>query len=317
MGTERAVRLTQGKNIKVFNSAADCGRFLYGDQYASSKGFMFKCLKENRVIKGWNIEYFDKSPYKHDFKRLFFDIETSPNIVYSWRIGRKIYIDHENIINERAIICICWKWEGQDEINAVRWKDGDDREMLIKFAEVFNSADEIVGQNSESFDIKWFRTRCLYHRIPVNPRIVSLDTLQIAIRKFNFNSNKLEYMGKFLGFGGKIKTDFDLWKQVLNGNKKALAQMIDYCKRDVDLLEKVFNELFRYTEHRSHVAVELGRDKIDCPKCGSIKHHFNRTHTTKMGIVRVQMQCNECAAYYTVSNRTYLDSLKHIKEVTE
>lgn len=31
------------------------------------------------------------------FKRLFFDIETSPNIVFSWNIGRDISIDYENI----------------------------------------------------------------------------------------------------------------------------------------------------------------------------------------------------------------------------
>ena len=42
-------------------------------------------------------------------KRLFFDIETSPNIVYSWRTGYNLTITTENIITERAIICISYK----------------------------------------------------------------------------------------------------------------------------------------------------------------------------------------------------------------
>jgi hypothetical protein len=42
-------------------------------------------------------------------KRLFFDIETSPNIGYFWRAGYKLNIGHENIIEERKIICISYK----------------------------------------------------------------------------------------------------------------------------------------------------------------------------------------------------------------
>jgi hypothetical protein len=37
-------------------------------------------------------------------KRLFFDIETSPNIGLFWSAGFKLNIAPENIIKERAII---------------------------------------------------------------------------------------------------------------------------------------------------------------------------------------------------------------------
>ena len=42
----------------------------------------------------------------HNIKRLFFDIETSPNIGYFWRAGYKLNIGADNIIEERKIICI-------------------------------------------------------------------------------------------------------------------------------------------------------------------------------------------------------------------
>lgn len=181
-------------------------------------------------------------------KRLFFDIEVSPNIVLSWSVGYELDIPHDNIIQERAIICICWKWEGDDKINSLQWNKGCDKELLQKFAKVLDSADEVVTQNGDAFDIKWVRTRCIYHRIPLSAKFNSYDTLKMAKASFRFNSNRLDYMGKFLGIGGKIKTEPDLWKNILmNGDKKSLNDMITYCKMDVQRLEEVFQQLKEYT----------------------------------------------------------------------
>lgn len=180
-------------------------------------------------------------------KKLFFDIEVSPNIVLSWRVGNDITLPHDCIVQERAIICIGYKWEGENKVSALQWNKGCDKEMLIKFAKIIDSADEVVTQNGDSFDIKWLRARCLFHRIPVSPKFNSIDTLKMAKSGFNFNSNKLDYMGKFLGFGGKIKTDPDLWKNiVLTGDKKALADMVTYCKMDVQRLEEIYHALQPY-----------------------------------------------------------------------
>jgi len=180
-------------------------------------------------------------------KKLFFDVEVSPNIVLSWNVGYDIQLSHENIIQERAIICICYKWEGDEKIYSLQWDNGDDKDMIAKFVKIIDSADEVITQNGDAFDIKWLRTRCLYHRIPVSPKFNSIDTLKLARSSFRFNSNKLDYMGKFLGIGGKIKTDPDLWKNiVLNADKKALADMITYCKMDVQRLEEIYQEVIPY-----------------------------------------------------------------------
>ena len=181
-------------------------------------------------------------------KRIFFDIEVSPNILFSWRIGGDVVLTHDTIIQERAIMCICWKWEGEDKVSSLEWNKGDDKQLLEKFAKVIDSADEVIGQNSDSFDIKWLRTRCIYHDIPVSPKFNSLDTLKMAKAGFRFNCNKLDYMGQFLGFGGKIKTDYDLWKDiVLKNDKEAMSKMVKYCKQDVILLEKVYEKLQKYS----------------------------------------------------------------------
>ncbi len=179
-------------------------------------------------------------------RRLFFDIETSPNTVFSWSVGRKINIDHSNILDERAVICVCWKWEGNDTVGYLKWNKGDDKQMLKEFCKILNSADEIVTHNGDSFDVKWLRTRCLLHGIEMNPKFKSIDTLKVARKYFRFNSNRLNYLGQYLGVGQKIHTEFSLWKDVMKGDAAALANMVTYCQQDVRLLEQVYNKLKPY-----------------------------------------------------------------------
>lgn len=178
---------------------------------------------------------------------LYFDLEVSANIVFSWRIGRDINISHDDIIQERAIICACYKWSDEDEVHFIQWDKGNDKELLTKFAKIIDSADIIVGQNSDRFDIKWLRTRCIQHGIPISSKFNSIDTLKMMRAGFNFNCNKLDYIGQFLGVGEKIKTSYDLWKDItLKDDKNAMKQMITYCQQDVLLLEKVYNKLKPY-----------------------------------------------------------------------
>lgn len=197
--------------------------------------------KDTRLMEIYDKILDEKAKPK---RRLYFDIEVSPNIVFSWRIGGDIHLSPDDIIEERAVICVCWKWAGETKVHSLQWNNGDDKELLTRFSKIIEGADELVTQNGDSFDIKWLRTRCLYHDIVVSPKFNSIDTLKMARSGFKFNSNKLDYMGKFLGVGSKIKTDYDLWKNItLRNCKKSMNQMVDYCKQDVLLLEEVHQKL--------------------------------------------------------------------------
>jgi DNA polymerase elongation subunit (family B) len=152
-------------------------------------------------------------------KRLFFDIETSPNIGLFWSAGYKQNIDHNSIIKERSIICIAYKWAYEKTTHVITWdKNQDDKQMLEKFINIANTADEIVAHNGDKFDLPWIRTRCLFHRIEMFPNYVSIDTLKVARNKFKFNSNKLDYIAKFLQFESKLHVGYDIWKSILLNN---------------------------------------------------------------------------------------------------
>lgn len=232
-------------------------------------------------------------------KRLFFDIEVSPNIGFFWNPGYNITLDYNNIIKERAIICACYKWENDDYVYSLTWdKSQSDKDLLRKLVDVMLKADQIVAHNGDKFDQAWIRTRCLFHGIPIPPAFVSVDTLKEARSKFRFNSNRLDYISKFLGVGQKSETGgFDLWKNItLNNDKKALKTMVDYCMNDVVILESVFKKMNPYIKSTIH----LSGDKHNCPECNSKKVHSQGTRNTASGTKYIRKRCFDCGKWFQI-----------------
>ena len=262
-------------------------------------------------LKTKNVEIVDIVEEKPKFKRLFFDIETSYNKVASWNIGYNLNLSHDMILEERGIICICYKWEGESKVHSLEWNKGDDKQLLLDFMKILNSASEIVGHNSDNYDIKWIRARCLFHRIPMFPDYTSVDTLKIA-KQFRLNSKRLDYIGQFLGVGKKIKTGgLDLWKAIVEKNDPlAMNNMIVYCKQDVLLLEKVFKVLKLYSKPKMHVGVYLGKTKDTCPECGGNHIIDVGKLVTSAGTIKRRKQCLDCGKYHYISNTLYKKQLK-------
>lgn len=238
-------------------------------------------------------------------RRLFFDIETSPNIGLFWQAGYKQRIDYSNIIKERAIICICYKWEEEKEVYSLQWDaKQSDKKMLERFIEIAGQASELVGHNGDKFDLTWIRTRCLFHGLAALPNYVTIDTLKISRNKFRFNSNRLNYIADYLGIGRKIKTEFDLWKKILlDSDKTSMEKMVKYCKKDVVLLEKVFTKLKGFVEPKFHYGVLFGQDRNSCPECGSDELVKVNSRTTATGLKKIQYKCNTCNRYHSKTDK--------------
>ena len=238
-------------------------------------------------------------------RRLYFDIEVSANVGLFWQSGYKLQIGTENIIKERAVICICYKWEDDNDVYYLQWDSKqDDKKLLQEFINVANTADELVGHNGDKFDLAWIRTRCLFHNIQMFPTYNTIDTLKVARSKFRFNSNRLDYIGKFLGLGQKNHTNFDLWKDIMLKNcKKAMNTMIDYCIQDVVLLEQVHKALNNHIPSKTHYGVIFGQDRGSCPECGSDDIVINKRRTTASGVKKIQFICKTCFKMHTKTDK--------------
>lgn len=236
-------------------------------------------------------------------KRLYFDIETSPCLGWFWRPGFNMNLNYNNIIENAKIICICYKWEGKDKVYSLTWdKEQNDKQMILDFIAILDSADEIIGHNSDKFDIKWIRTRCLFHGIPMMPEYTSIDSLKEARKGFNFPSNRLDSIGRYAGVGKKIKTTEELWFDTWRKNsRKALKGMVDYCKQDVILLEDVFKKIEPYTKPKTRISTDI----TECAKCGSDDLRVKSYRITSSGVRYAQMQCQSCGTYHKVNDRRY------------
>lgn len=236
-------------------------------------------------------------------KRLFFDIETSPNIGLFWQPGHKVSIGYESIIKERAIICAAWKWEGEEAVHSITWnKKQDDKRVVQKLAELLTEADEVVSHNGDRFDIPWVRGRCLKFGIGLPPRLVSMDTCAIARSKLKLNSNRLDYIAQYLGLDGKLPTGYGLWKTVLLDNDRvALRKMEVYCQQDVRVLEQVWGRMKSLVapKTRFHDGARV------CPECGSHKMSVSKRRTTAAGHKTVQLVCGDCGKYVTMPARKF------------
>jgi len=228
-------------------------------------------------------------------KILFLDIETSPNRVFSWGLG-KVYLRPENIIEERKIICISYKWAGEKKVTSINWgKNQNDKSLLQKISKVLLEADEIVAHNGDKFDLKWINGRLLYHNLsPLGP-LTSSDTLKMSRKVFYLNSQKLNYLSQYMKLGKKAVTGgYSLWKNiVLNKCPKALKKMIKYCEQDVKLLEKVYNRIVKFSPNikRKSKFPKVHAICINCKSANLIKYG---TYTSKIGKKYQKFMCHDC-----------------------
>jgi DNA polymerase elongation subunit (family B) len=291
-------------------------RYRLTDKEVLSLKLDFNLRNRYRLNKTQEVDLSILRLEQHTIKRLFFDIETSPNIGYFWRAGYKLNIGPENIIEERKIICISYKWEHEETIHTLTWDYNlCDKQMLIDFIKVANQADEMIAHNGDRFDIKWIRTRCIYHRVPMMPDYKTLDTLKKAKYGFNFNSNKLDYIAQFLGVGAKVKhSGFQMWKDVMKGKPEALKEMVEYCEGDIIVLEDVYLTMQNYIKPNTHTGVLNGNLKYSCSLCGSENVELLKNTVTPAGTIKRKMQCS-CNHTFDISNASYMNFLKFKKRL--
>ena len=240
-------------------------------------------------------------------KRLFYDIETSYNIVKAWRVGYNLSLQPEDIIQERAIITIAYKWEGEDDVVVLTWNKGDDKKIIEEFVKVMAEADELVGHNVDRFDTKFVMGRALKHGISVLPKYQSTDTLKLARKHFMLNSNKLDYIAQYLGLGHKVRhRGMSMWDDIIQRNcPKAMDEMVEYNIQDVILTEKVFNKLTEYSLPKVNHASKQTGDKHTCPQCGSTDATLQKTYVASSGTKTRLMSCNSCSTNFTINNTNY------------
>lgn len=234
-------------------------------------------------------------------KILIWDIEITHNIVAKFGLQEE-WIASTNILQESYIVCAAWKWLGEKKVHSISVLDDpklyakdphNDAHVVKKLHEVLSEADVIVAHNGDKFDLKFTEGRIIIHNLTPLPPLQKVDTLKVAKKRFKFNANNLNYLGKILGVGQKIKTDSGLWLQVLNGDSSAIKKMETYNRGDVELLEKVFKKLQPYIPNHPL----KGNGVSECPRCASKKVQSRGFAKTMTRVYR-RFQCQDCGGWF-------------------
>lgn len=229
-----------------------------------------------------------------------FDIETAPNIGYTWGKYETNVIE---FIQERYMLCFAAKWLGEKKIHVHALPDfkdykknpTSDKELVQKLWEMINEADVVVAHNGDHFDIKVMNARFLANGLTPPSPYKTVDTYKVAKRKFSFNSNRLNDIGVALGVGSKVPTGgFSLWTGCMSGQASSWRLMKKYNKMDVVLLEKVYLALRPWMPSHPNVGVLKGRHA--CTHCGSTNTQ-NRGYAYAKVYVSQRFQCKNCSAW--------------------
>jgi len=230
-------------------------------------------------------------------KILVLDIETAPNVVYTWGLWDQ-NVGLNQIISTTFIMCWAAKWVGEKKVHY--FGGGlcaeEESRLVSPLWVLMDEADIVVAHNGDGFDIKHINAAFLRAGMAPPSPYKSIDTLKVAKNNFRFMSNKLEFLVSHLGLQHKIDTDgFELWTDCLAGDRKAWKKMREYNKNDVVILEQLYLLLRPYMKNHPNLAMYEGDDEMRCGTCGS-------TNLTNKGYYYTNLSkftrhvCNDCGA---------------------
>ena len=229
-------------------------------------------------------------------KALFLDIETAPHKGYFWGLFNQ-NISIQQIVESGYTLCFAARWLGTKQI-LYRSVHHDGRKRMLRAAHaLLSEADVVVHYNGRKFDIPVLNKEFLLESMAPPAPFLQLDLLSVVRKNFRLASNKLDYVGRFLGVGSKVEhRGMEMWAGCMDGDDRAWEDIRRYNRGDVRLLEKVYYRVLPWiAEHPTLRACTEEGARV-CPACGGFRVRRRGFYHTK--VLRYQRyQCQECGAW--------------------
>jgi hypothetical protein len=230
-------------------------------------------------------------------KRLVLDIETMPNLAYSFST-RNAFLTPAHIQLPVRMACFAAKWVGQREVLfASEFHDGVGPMRDLAF-ELLDEADAVIHYNGKRFDIPHLNRELIVGGYNPPSPYAQVDLFQVASKRFKFATSNLDEVAKELGLGRKVEHEgFALWLKCMAGDEAAWSRMRRYNIGDVRLTEKVYDRLLPWIPGHPHWGL-LSDDpeRPVCQRCGGRKLHKRGRAYTPLGVFQ-QYQCQSCKSW--------------------
>lgn len=226
---------------------------------------------------------------------LLLDIETAPNLAYVWGLFKQ-NIAINQIANSSYILCWSAKWYGKPKIFFDSIHQSEHSSMLQRIHTMMSRADAIVHYNGTKFDVPTLNKEFIKYEFKPPAPSHQVDLLHVVKKMCRFDSNKLDYVSKYLGIGEKVRHEgHELWVKCMEKDPKAWKRMKEYNLHDVVLLEKLYKKLIPWIDtHPSHAAFE---DHPCCPNCGGERYTQQGWRVTRT-MKYPRFQCQDCGFWF-------------------
>lgn len=224
---------------------------------------------------------------------LYIDIETSPHVAYTWQLY-DVRIGLSQLIEPTRVLCVASQMNDEPMRFAAEWQAGGAEVMVNKIWSELDAADAVVHYNGTRFDETHLNREFLQYGLEPPSSYHTIDLYRVIKQRFRFASSKLEQVARELEIrDGKLKTDFSLWKRVMDGDKSAQKEMKAYNEEDVALLVELYDELLPWINRHPNVALYDGDDEMRCTRCNSENLVKDGFHYTSAGRFQ-RYRCKEC-----------------------
>lgn len=228
-------------------------------------------------------------------KILLLDIETAPNLAYVWGTWKQ-NISMDKIVAKGHVLCWAAKWYGEPDMEFKSTRTGV-KSMLREIHGLLDEADVVVHYNGKSFDIPTLNKEFVIHNMTPPAPYKQIDLLEVVRDKFNFPINKMDYVVQTLGIGKKVRhPGFQMWVDCMAGVDTAWANMEEYNRGDVLVLEKLYDRLKPWVRNHPNVGAFDPEDMEKCPHCGG-KHLVRRGVAVTKDVRYQRYQCKDCGAW--------------------
>ncbi len=229
-------------------------------------------------------------------KILILDIETAPTSAYVWGVWDQ-NVAMNQIIKPGYILSYAAKWLNADNITCQSLNNSTKEEMLKGVYDALTEADIVVHYNGKKFDIPTLNREFILMGWKPPAGYKQIDLLPIVRQQFKFPHNKLDYVSRALGCGGKLKhAGFDMWIGCMQNDQDAWNKMEEYNVEDVSITEKVYIKIRPWIRNHPYMGLHADLPGAVCPNCGSV--HLERRGFSFTAAGKYQRyQCKDCGTW--------------------
>lgn len=260
---------------------------------AQGRSRCYSCYRKSRALPTFTPAV--------EVKTLYIDIETAPNMGVVWGQWQQ-NLTLPQLTDFTEVLCFAYKWAHEDEVKFVR------KDIALNAWRLFNEADVVVHFYGSKFDVPHLNREFLQTGLGPPRPYKQIDLKIEAAKRFKFTSNKLQHISQAVGLGGKIdNSGWELWIRCLLGVEESWAEMEEYNRQDVVLLEELHHILLPWLSNQPNAYLYGAEDGV-CPKCTG-ELDFNGFYYTKLSCY-MQHTCLNCGSHFRDSKRVMGASLQ-------